>query len=116
MIGIKHTVKKSVLSYFTRAELEQSDVLSYVAVDMDESARFTKGILALTEDALYLISEDRAASVRRFSLADYDALCVDEMLSTCRFYALKGEERELITYATFFAKEDLFRLIGDLTS
>lgn len=113
MIVIKETMQASCLALLPRASLTEKDVISYAAIDMDHKAQFKKGVLALTEDALYLIGEDTSSEIRRFSLSDYDTLKVDEMLSTCRFYAQKGEDRELITYTTFFSKEDLFRLAGD---
>lgn len=110
---MKQIMQASCLALLSRASLDEADVVSYAAIDMDAKAQFKKGALVLTEDALYLIGEDESSSVSRFALDEYDALMVDEMLSTCRFYAKRGEERELITYTTFFAKEDLFRLSGD---
>ena len=85
------------------------DILMRVRVDMDPSATFREGSLLLSEKELILVY-DQKDGVSRYALSDYEGIAVDEMLSSCRLYGIKEGVRELITYTTFFAKDDLYRL------
>ena len=67
--------------------------------------------MLLTKDTLFVMEgEDADAIVSRYDVNDIESLAVDELLSTCRFYAVMKGERVLLTYTTFFAKDDLYRL------
>ena len=111
---IKQTMQTMIVDALKAIGLSESDVFSYVIVDMNREGQFQKGALLLTRDTLYLVQDEKAFSVTaRYAVADYERLAVDELLSTCRFYIEKDGERELVTYTTFFSKEDLYRLAGD---
>lgn len=88
---------------------EGEEILMRVRVDMDPSATFREGSLLLSEKELILVY-DKKDGVSRYALSDYEGIAVDEMLSSCRLYGIKEGVRELITYTTFFAKDDLYRL------
>ena len=82
-----------------------------VVVDMNKEGKFVKGRVLLTKDTLFVIEgETSDATVSRFDVKEVEKLAVDELLSTCRFYAVVKGERVLLTYSTFFAKDDLYRL------
>ncbi len=87
-------------------------------VDMDKNGQFCRGTILLTGQTLYLMSDSGGdatapeAGVERYPVDTLEALAVDELISTCRFYAQKEGERLLLTYATFYAKEDLYRLVS----
>lgn len=82
-----------------------------VVIDMDHEGKFVKGNILLTQDTLFVIEGESAdAVVSRFAVKEIESLAVDELLSTCRFYAVVKGERVLLTYSTFFAKDDLYRL------
>ncbi|MBR6768389.1 MAG: ATP-binding cassette domain-containing protein [Clostridia bacterium] len=82
-----------------------------VVIDMNHEGKFVKGSILLTKDTLFVVEGESAeATVSRYAIKEIESLAVDELLSTCRFYAVVDGERQLLTYATFFAKDDLYRL------
>ena len=82
-----------------------------VVVDMNKEGNFVTGRVLLTKDTLFVIEgETEDAKVSRYAVGEIEKLAVDELLSTCRFYAVIEGERVLLTYSTFFAKDDLYRL------
>lgn len=82
-----------------------------VVIDMNHEGKFVKGSILLTKDTLFVVEGESAeATVSRYAIKEIESLAVDELLSTCRFYAVVKGERQLLTYATFFAKDDLYRL------
>ncbi len=84
-----------------------------VVVDMDKEGQFVKGRVLLTKDTLFVIEgETEEAKVSRYAVGEIEKLAVDELLSTCRFYAVVEGERVLLTYSTFFAKDDFYRLVA----
>ncbi len=111
-----HIVPEKEREFLSSIGVEVDEILSYAATDMDSDGRFEKGQLLLTKKALIFIEGESDHTVKtEFAVSDYEALAVDEMLSTCRFYAENKGERTLITYSTFFSKEDLYRLAGDFS-
>ena len=115
MILIEFVYTAAEKEWLFREGIDETTIVSRVVTDMNEAATFQKGALLLTKTALYAISGDTALlHAVAYPLADYDSFSVDELLSTCRFYAVKDGERTLVTYATFFAKEDLYRIVGDI--
>ncbi len=82
--------------------------LERVITDMDVKGQFSKGSLLLTKDFLYVIPSE--GEERKISTQSIEKLAVDELLSTCRFYAVIDGERELLTYTTFFSKDELYKL------
>ena len=109
---MKSTMPTKLCEALATCGLSDEAVVSFAAVDMSKDAHFKTGYLVLTKEALLFI-EESGTLLATYALADYEALAVDELLSTCRFYAVKEGERELVTYTTFFSKEDLYRLAGD---
>lgn len=82
-----------------------------VVIDMNHEGKFVKGSILLTKDTLFVVEGESAeATVSRYAIKEIESLAVDELLSTCRFYAVVKGDRQLLTYATFFAKDDLYRL------
>lgn len=112
-MAIKGSVPSALTKLFHKVGIDEDSVLSYACVDMNRDAKFEKGYLALTEDTLYVLNEAVGEIAASYRVEDYQAFSVDELLSTCRFYADREGERELVTYTTFFAKEDLYRLSSD---
>lgn len=82
-----------------------------VLIDMDREGHYRSGKILLTKEFLSLSWGDREEECR-YSCEEIEGLAVDELLSTCRFYALIGGERVLLTYTGFSAKDDLYRLVG----
>ncbi len=108
-IETKYTEAEQYLLTVEGLPLDGSSIYDSAKIDMDESAKFLGGSLLLTPDAFYVVNERQKEAYRRYSLDEFDRLAVDEMLSTCRFYGEKEGKRTLITYTSFFSKEDLYR-------
>lgn len=99
------------ISEVERRALDGETVIERVILDMDKEGQFCPGCILLTKEHLILVSGRAGEEVfSRLSCGDVESLAVDELLSTCRFYAMVGGERQLLTYTSFFAKEDLYRL------
>ncbi|MBQ7364793.1 MAG: ATP-binding cassette domain-containing protein [Clostridia bacterium] len=115
MIFIEFVYTNAERELFSRDGIADGDIVSRVVTDMNAEATFEKGSLILTHDTLYAIrGEEKLNDVVAYPIAEYESFAVDELVSTCRFYAVRADERSLITFTTFFAKEELYRLAGDI--
>jgi len=114
VIPIEMNLNKAERVLLEREGLSEEEIVSRVVTDMNAQATFEKGSLVLTRKGIYAISGENSLKASVFyRLSDYDSFAIDELLSTCRFYAVKDGERTVVTYSTFFAKEDLYRLASD---
>lgn len=98
----------------------QNRIYEQVVVDMDTHGHFHRGSFFLSDTALYHLDWEREGeewpfTVEKIPVTRIDSLWVDELISTCRFSALVQGERKFLTYTTFYAKEDLYRLTDTFT-
>lgn len=86
-------------------------LLDQVVIDMDREGHFCPGRILLTKESLTITWKDGQEEIA-LAPSEVESLAVDELLSTCRFYANTPDGRMLLTYTSFTAKDDLYRLAG----
>lgn len=89
--------------------IEESDILSFAYLDLDDKEMYGDGYLVLTKEKLVRIF---GYEYTEYPVSDIEKMDVEELISCCRTLIQINGKAVLLSYFSFSAKNDVYKVAG----